>query len=171
MIWDRCGPEVLPVRGGGVPGTGVIGEGVGCLCWSGAGAPVPLHVQCVWGIFEVPFWQGWQPDMWFWRSIASCLSILALTFWCPGNWIDRFISCWILAQGLLMMYSVFWIAAYKISSLALLAIFKARRMSDCSSCTQPACVAVVADMFKTYKKLVAASNKVIPLLPLPYMLP
>jgi len=36
-------------------------------------------------------------------------------------------------------------------------IFKARRMSDCWSCTRPPCLAILADMLKTYKKLVAAS--------------
>jgi len=32
-----------------------------------------------------------------------------------------------------------------------------RCMSDCSSCTQPPCLAIAADMLKTYKKLVADS--------------
>jgi len=54
--------------------------------------------------------------------------------------------------------------------LAILAIFNARRMSDCSSCTRPPCLAIVADMLKTYKTLVAASNNEIWLLPLPYTL-
>jgi hypothetical protein len=55
--------------------------------------------------------------------------------------------------------------------LAILDIFKARRMSDCSSCNWPPCLATVAGMWKTYKKLVAASNNEIRLLALPYMLP
>jgi hypothetical protein len=37
-------------------------------------------------------------------------------------------------------------------------MFKARLMSDCSSCTRPPCLAIIADMLNTYKKLVAASN-------------
>jgi len=37
--------------------------------------------------------------------------------------------------------------------LAILAIFKARYMSDCSSCTWPPCLAIVADMLKTYKEI------------------
>jgi hypothetical protein len=40
--------------------------------------------------------------------------------------------------------------------LVILAILKARRMSDCFSCTRPPCLAIVADMLKTYKTLVAA---------------
>ena len=55
-------------------------------------------------------------------------------------------------------------------SLATLAIFNARRMSDCSSCTQPPCLAIVADMLNTYKTLVDASNNEIRLLPLRYTL-
>jgi hypothetical protein len=39
-----------------------------------------------------------------------------------------------------------------------LAIFKARRMSDCSSYNRPPCLAIVADMLKTYMILVAASK-------------
>jgi len=37
-------------------------------------------------------------------------------------------------------------------SLAIFATFMARGMSDCSNCTRPPCLAIVADMFKTYKK-------------------
>jgi len=46
----------------------------------------------------------------------------------------------------------------RIPSLAILAIFKARHMSDCSSCNRPPCLALVAGMLKTDKKLVAAAN-------------
>jgi len=52
----------------------------------------------------------------------------------------------------------FSIAAHEYPPLSGLAIFKARRMSDSSSCTWPPCLAIVADMLKTYKKLVAAST-------------
>ena len=55
--------------------------------------------------------------------------------------------------------------------LVLLAIFNARHMLDCSSYTQPPCLAIVADMLKTYKTLVAASNYEIWVLPLLYILP
>jgi len=50
------------------------------------------------------------------------------------------------------------IAARENPSLAILAMFKARRMSDCSSGTRPPCLAIVADMLKTSKELVAASK-------------
>jgi len=59
----------------------------------------------------------------------------------------------ILNQLLSFLYSGAWQP-----SLAILAIFKARRMSDCSSCTWPPCLAIVADMLKTSKKLVAATT-------------
>ena len=55
-------------------------------------------------------------------------------------------------------------------SLAMFATFKARCMLDCSSCTRPHCLAIVADMSKTYKILVAACNDEIRRLPQPYTL-
>jgi hypothetical protein len=66
-----------------------------------------------------------------------------------------------------MKYFVSCIVACVKSSLAILAIFNARHMSDCSSCTRSSCLAIVADMLQTYKILVAASNNEIRLLPLP----
>ena len=62
------------------------------------------------------------------------------------------------ARGFLISCCVSSITARKNPSFDLSAIFKARRMSDCSSCTSPRCLAIVADMLKTYKKLVAASR-------------
>jgi len=67
-------------------------------------------------------------------------------------------------------YFVSSIVAREKPSLAILPIFNARRMLDCSSCTRPPCLAIVADMLKTYKTLVDASNNEIRLLPLPYTL-
>ena len=57
------------------------------------------------------------------------------------------------------------------SPLAILAIFKASRMLDCSGCTRPPCSAIVADMLKTNKILGAASKKKIQELPQPYKTP
>jgi len=70
-----------------------------------------------------------------------------------------------------MRYSVSSIAACEKPSVAILAIFNARRMLDCSSCTRPPCLAIVVDMLKTYKTLVDASNNGFRLLPLPHTLP
>jgi hypothetical protein len=50
------------------------------------------------------------------------------------------------------------IAASEKPCLAILAIFKARRILDCSRCTQPPCLGIVADILKTYKTLVLASK-------------
>ena len=50
----------------------------------------------------------------------------------------------------------------------ILVIFKARHMSDCCSLTRPPCLAIVADMLKTYKKLIAASINMIRLVPQRY---
>lgn len=60
---------MLPVQAGGVPAMGGVScgvnsgvgsgvdYGVGHLRWLGGGAPVPLNLQCVGGIFAVPLWQ------------------------------------------------------------------------------------------------------------------
>jgi hypothetical protein len=52
--------------------------------------------------------------------------------------------------------------------LAIFAIFKARHMSDCSSCTRPPCLTIVADILETYRKLVASSKMKLQLLPRPW---
>jgi len=163
-------PEVLPVGVGGVPGEGGVGSGICSLRRAGVGAPVLLRVQLVCGFFAVPFWQGRQPDLWFWRSIAGCLCIAAFTFLGPGNSTPRFFSSRTTARGFFMRYFISSIVAREKPSLAILAIFNARCMSDCSSCTRPTCLAIVADMLKTYKTLVDAFNNEIRLLPLPYTL-
>jgi len=131
------------------------------------GASIPLSPLRVCGFFVVTFWQGRDLSVWFWWSIARCLSIPAFNILCPANSTPRFFSFWTLVGGFLMRYCISSIAACKNPPLSILAIFKARCMSDCSSCTRPPRLAIVADMFKTYKKLVAASNNDIQLLPLP----
>jgi len=158
-ISEGWAPEVLPVGAGGMPGGGGVGSGVGSPCWAGRGAPVALHLQCDCGFFVVPFWQGRQPDVWFWRSIARCHCIAAFTFECPGNSTPRFFSSQTSVRGSSMRYFVSSIEAREKHSLAILAIFNARCMSDSSRCTRPPCFAIVADMLKFYKTLVAASNK------------
>jgi len=70
-----------------------------------------------------------------------------------------------------MRNCVYTVAPCEHPALAIVAIFKARGMSDCFNSTRPPCRAIVGDMLKTYKKLVAASTDHIGLLPLPYILP
>jgi len=135
---------------GGIPGLGGAG--------SGRVPPVPLRLQQLCGFFAVALWQWRRPSIWFSRTIAGCLSSTAFTLLCPGNTSPRFFSSRTLAGGFLISYCVSSIAAGENPSLALLAIFKARRMSDCSSCTRPLCLVIVAHMLKTYKKSVAAST-------------
>jgi len=132
----------VPVRGGAL---------------RGGGAPVPLRLHRVCGFFAVPLWQGTQPSIWFSRTIAGCLSIAAFTLLCLRNSTPCFFSSRTSARGFLISCCVSSIAAREIPSLAILAIVKARRMSDCWSCIRPPCLAIVADMLKTSKKLVAAS--------------
>jgi len=162
--------EVWPVEAGSMAGWGGLGSGVHTLRRTGGGTPVPLCLQHVCRVFVAPFWQGRQLDVWLWRSIAGCLCISAFTVLCPRNSSPRFCSSRTWLRGFSMSYVVSSIAARQMPSLAILAIFNARRMSDCSSCTRPPCSAIVADMFKTYKKSVDASNNQIRLLPLPYTL-
>jgi len=157
--------------GDGVPGRDGVGSGVRCLRRTGGWAPVPLRLQHVWGFLAVPFWQGRQPSVWFWCIIAGWLSIAAITFLCPRNSTPRFLSSLTSARDFLIRYCVSSVAARENPPLAILAISNARCMSDCSSCTRPPCLAIVADMLKTNKKLVAASSNEIQQWPPPYTLP
>jgi len=125
---------------GGVPGLGGAGHG--------GGAAVHLHLQRVCGFFVVPLWEGRQLSVWFSWTIGGCLSIAAVTLLCPGNTTPRFFSSRTSACGVLIRCLVSSIAVRENPSLAILAIFKARHMSDCSSCTRPPCHAIVADMLK-----------------------
>jgi len=157
-ISDRWAGSLLLGGTSGVLGGCGVGSGVSCLSRSGGGAPVPLHLQRVWGFCPMPFGHGRQPSVWFSRSIAGCLSIGALTMLCPGNFTPRFVPTWTSARGVLIMNCVSSIVACQTPPLAILAIFNARCMSDCSSCSRPTCLAIVADMVKTNEKLVAAST-------------
>jgi len=156
--YPGCTPAVLDLGvvslswggAGGVLGLG----GAGC----DGGAPVLLLVQWVCGFFAVPIWQWRPPSIWLSWTIAGCLSIAAFTLLCPGNTIPLFFSSRTSPRCYLISCCISSIAAHKNTSLASLAIFKARWMSDCSSCTQPPCLTIVADRLKTYKKSVAASR-------------
>ena len=151
-ILDRWDAWLLLGGNSGVSGGCGICSHVGCLSRAGGGAPMPLWLQRVWAFHAMLFWQGRHTSVWFSPSIAGCLSIAAVTFLCPGNWTSRFFSSRTSARGFLIWNCVSPIAVRKNPPLAILAIFKARRMSDCSSCTRPPYLAIVADMFKTYKE-------------------
>jgi len=145
--------NVLSLLSGGSGGV----AGPGDACRSG-GANVPFHLDCFCGFFAVPFWQGMQQSVWFSRTTAGCHSIAAITLLCLGNTTPHFFCSGTLAHGFWISCSGSSIAARKHPPLAILAIFKARHMSDSSSYTRPPCLALVADMLKTYRKLVAASK-------------
>jgi len=122
------------------------------------GAPVPLGLQRVCGCFAVPLWLGRQPFVWFSHTIARCLSIAAFTLSRPRNITPTFFSSRPSAGCYLNCCCVSSIKAWETLPLAISTIFKARRMSECSSCTWPLCLAIVGDMLKTYKKVFAASK-------------
>jgi hypothetical protein len=170
MISDGWALEVLPVGAGSVPRGGGVRSGVRTLRRTGGGAPLPLHLQRVCRFFAVPWWQGRQPDVWLWQRIAGCLFIAVFTFLYPGNSTPCFFSFRTSARGFLMRYFVSCIVAPENPSLAILAIFNAWHMLESYSRTRPPCFAIVADMLKTYKIWVDASNNEIRLLPLPYTL-
>jgi len=137
-------------------GTGwVLGQ---CGTGRGGGAPIPMRLQGVCAFIAVPLWQGRLPSVWFSQTIAGSLSITAVNLLCSGYTAPRLFSSQTLVRGFLISCYVFSLAAHEHPPLAILAIFKARRMFDCSSCTWPPCLAIVTDMLKTYKKLVAASR-------------
>jgi len=161
-IWESWAPAGVSGTMGGCPGRAgipcqdVFGSGVGCLRQSRGDALVAWCLQHVCRFLAVPFWHGWHHAVWFWWSVAGWLSIAAFLFLCPGDSTPRFFSSSTLAWGILIRYCVSSIVACKNLPLAIFAIFKARHMLDCSSCTRPTCLAIVADMLTTYKKLVAA---------------
>jgi len=125
----------------------------------------------MWGFIMAPFWQGRHPAVLFWRSIAGCHSMIAFTYLCAGNSTPNDFSSRTLARGIMIRYCVSRFAVCKNPPMAMLAIFKARRMTDCSSWTRPPCLAIVEDMLKTYKNWIAAANNEIRRWPQPYMLP
>jgi len=144
---------VLSQSPGGAGGVlGLSGTG------HGGGAPWPLPLQCVCRFFAVALCKRRQPSVWLSQTIARCLVIAAFTLLCPGKTTPLFISCQTSAWGFTIRGWVSSIVACENPSVAILTIFKARRMSDGSSCTRPPCLAKVADMWKPYKKLVAASK-------------
>jgi len=135
---------------GGVPGLSGAGRG--------AGAPVHLRLQRVCEFFAVPLWRGGQLSISFSQTISGSHSIADFTLLCPGNTTPHCFPSQTLARGSFISSCISSTAARKNSCLAILAISKARCMLDCSSCTRPPCLAIVAVMLKTYKKLVAASQ-------------
>jgi len=82
----------------------------------------------------------------------------SLHIFVPRQLNSRFFPSRTYAWGFLIRNCISSNAPHENLPLAISTIFKARRMSDCSSCTRPPCLAIVADMFKTYQKLVAAST-------------
>ena len=165
-IWERWAPLLSLGGAGGVLGRVGIGCGVYFLHRSDWGAPVRMLLQRVCWRFAVPFLQGRQLSMlWSW-TIAGCIPIAAFTFLRPRNSSPQLLSSSTSAWGFLIRYCISSIVARENPPLAILAIFQATRMSDCSSCTRPQCHAIVADMLKTYKKLVAASKNKTRQLPL-----
>jgi hypothetical protein len=76
----------------------------------------------------------------------------------PGNKTVCFIPSRTSPQAFLISCCISFIVGCDNTPVAILAIFMARPMSDSSSCTRPPCLAIVADMFKTYRQIVAASK-------------
>jgi len=142
--------SLAPGGAGGVPGQ----HGASC----GGGAPVPVRLQRVCGFITVPCWQGRQPSIWFSWTIAACLFIAGFISLFPGKSTPHYFSSRTSAWGFLISCCVSSIAACENPPFAILPIFKARCISECSSCTRPPCLAIVADMLNTYKLLVAASK-------------
>jgi len=162
-IWELLAPSLSPCGVGGVPGGGGVS--------SGGGAPSPLCLQCACRFIAGPFGQWREPSVWFSWTISGCLSIAAFTLLCVGNSTPCFVSSQTLVQAVLIRNCISSIAASEKPPLAILAIFKPRHMADCSSHTRPPYPAIVADMLKTYNKLVPASKNGTQVLPLPYTIP
>jgi len=143
---------------GGIPDAGAVGSCIRILHQSGWDALVTLHLHHVCGFRGVAMWQERQPSVWFSQTIAGCLSITPVTILSTANW-----APWIFSSQTLVWHFMItnWYCSNAVREyppLAVMAIFEARCMSDCSSCTQTPCLAIVADMLKTFWKLVAASK-------------
>jgi hypothetical protein len=70
----------------------------------------------------------------------------------------RFVASQISARCFLISCCLSFIATRHYPPMAIWAILHTRHMSDSSSCNLPPCLAIVPDMFKIYKKSVAAST-------------
>jgi len=103
----------------------------------------------------------------FCGRITRCLYITAFAIVCQGNSTPGFVSFQTSAVGFSIRCCVSSIVACKNHSLDHLAIFKARRISDCSSCTQPSRNAIVAERLKINKIVVAAAKNEILVQPEP----
>jgi len=156
LICALWAPLFSPGGAGGVQGEGGIGSGVHYLYRMGGGGRVPLSLQQFCGYIAVQFCQRSHPSLWFWRSMASCLSIAKFTIQCPGNQTPQFLPTRTSAWGFLIRYCVSLIVVRKNPPMAILATIKASRIWDCFSCTWPPCLVIAGDVLKTYKKLVAA---------------
>ena len=145
----------------GVLSTSSGGAGdVPCLAGAGRGrgAPMPLRLQRVCGFFAVPFWQGRQLSVRFSRTSAGCHSIAAFTSFRQGYTTHLMFSSLTPAWCYLIRCCVSSLEARENPSLAILAIFKASRMSECSCCTGPPCLVIVPDMLRPYKNWVTATR-------------
>jgi len=136
--------------------------------WSRAGSfapPACLHILCcailawkaaVHMIFHNHRWVSFNRTM----HLFTPRKLNFLLLPCPVFGMRFLTSCFVSS-----------IVARENPPLAILAIFKARCILHCSSCTWHPCLALVADMIKTYKKLVTASKRKIRLLPQLYTTP
>ena len=139
-----------------------------CVRWMGRGVPVPFHLLRVARFFTLPCWRGIHPSNWLWRSIVGCHTIAACLLICSGSSTPRVISSGTSAPGSVIRYCVSSNALRENPPLAILTIFHGWRMLNCFSCSRLPFLAIVADMLKTYKKLVAVCNNEIWLVPQPY---
>jgi hypothetical protein len=96
--------------------------------------------------------------LWICHGIDGCLCFIAFTMLSRVQSTPCILTSQMLACDYFITYCVSSIAALDSPPLAILGILKAWCMLVSFSCTVPPCLALVADMLKTYKKIVAASN-------------
>jgi len=126
-IWEPRAPLMSPGGGSSVP----AGDGIA----SGGYAPVSLYCQRVCRFFAVPLWQRMVLSVWFSQTITGCRYIAAFTFLFPENTTPHIFYSRTLVRDFWIRYCIFCIVVCEISPGAILAIFKARRMLVCFSCT------------------------------------
>jgi len=124
----------------------VLGQGGAIL---GGCPPVPLNDLQRCEFFPVRFWHGRQGCKWFSPPIGLCLAIAAFTLLFQGQPTPRFFSSPTLPSSRLMCCCVSFIGARQNTPLAMLAVFKERRMSYCSSCIWHPSPDILSDVMKS----------------------
>jgi hypothetical protein len=134
--------QLSPGGADGIPGGGGAAWGV---C-----SPDTVCLQSVCGFCAMPFSQGREQSIWFHQPLSDFFRSQPS----PGFTIETqpptssLLGLW--HTGVLISCCVSSVVAQETPPLAILAIFKATHILAYSGCTWPPCLALVANLVKTY---------------------